>query len=215
MKKIIAVGLVIVLAFLMVACNANSEKNAAEGTEKNTVDVVESTEQASQEIETTETEAKVSKVDLDALLAVEAKDEFPISVQETVLVPGMYDDGTSLQDLNGEDGIGVVVKNNSGVTISEVEFLVLCTNGKSQTVGLGGLESPSFWYGEYTFSKDVKYMGVNSLNFENGTEMKCGIQCRLGEIENVNIIVYKYIDNNGKEVINENVYNWLPLTLEV
>ena len=210
MKKIIAFLLIFTLAFSLVACGDKTEKETETEKETKTTEAVETTEPSTEPV--TELEKVEPKVDIAALSAIEKQDTFPVSIKEVKFAPNAFSTGSI--PLNGEDAVVVTLANNTGVTITSVNILILCTdeNGKAT--------NPSHLYfslppmGELSFSEKVYKYTWDSQNLKTGTELVGGVQCELDNFKNANIIVYSYTDSNGKEVINENIYNWLPLTLE-
>jgi hypothetical protein len=211
MKKILALLLVLSLAFSFVAYGGDKKSDDAEETEKKTTEKVENTEPSTEPV--TEPEKVEPKVDLTALSAVEKQDTFPVSIKEVKFAPGANDDGSNVVSLDGEDAVVVTLANNTGVTITSITVFFLCTDKDGKTTIPGGLASAPI-IGDLPCSKNLMTVTWGSQNLKTGTELVGGIRCNLNRFENMNLIVYSYTDSNGKEVINENIYNWLPLTLE-
>ena len=211
MKKIIAFLLVFTLAFSLVACGDKTEKETETEKETKTTEAVETTEPSTEPV--TEPEKVEPKVDIAALSAIEKQDTFPVSIKEVKFAPDAYRDG-NIVSLNGDDAVVVTLANNTGVTITSVSVFFLCTDKDGKATFHSGFNSTPIVIGDLSYSKKLMTATWGSQNLKTGTELVGGIRCDLDDFENMNIIVYSYTDSNGKEVINENIYNWLPLTLE-
>jgi hypothetical protein len=134
-------------------------------------------------------------------------------------VEGGYDNGSAVVDINGEDAVVIKLKNNTSSTIQKFTILVLFTDENRKGCKMGLFQDISNSYiidGKVvSYSNCVEVMGTESANLKSGTEEAYAVQCDMKCFENVNVIVYSYVDSTGKEIVNENYEEWLKNTSEI
>lgn len=152
--------------------------------------------------------------DLDALNEIEENDDFAITIVDREIIRDAYTEPSAA--FEGSDAIVFNVKNNTGEFINEIDFLLFPTNGFGEGVSVDLLSfSSNIYFGEMdSFSDKVQLLSTEDAEMEAGEDEKFAVQCDASRIVNMNAIVYSYIDSNGEEVINENVYEWLLNTQE-
>jgi hypothetical protein len=117
-------------------------------------------------------------------------------------------------DGQGLDAVVLTFTNNTDVAITSVKVYFICTDINGKTVRPGNFPGKVVVSEDLSYSENLMEANWASLNVKPGTNLVAKFRCNFSRFENMNIIVYSYTDANGKEVINENAYNWLPLTLE-
>ena len=224
MKKLLAILLTLAMLFCLAAC---SSKDESEETEKESTK--ESADEETKEQETTEEapteEAPVEetpaapekKVNVAKLERIEDSDDFAVKVIDVDFVSGYYAEGRDLWAASEcLDGTLVAIENTTGGEITAVTVWVLATkDGKEAS--FNELSSPILTIiGQTpTYSSYVKQMTVKDVQMANGESETFGMQCTTSWFDTMNIIVYSYTDANGKEVVNENAYEWINNTLPV
>lgn len=165
-----------------------------------------------------EDETNKKGIDLNALKAVEDADTFNVSVISIEKFKDGYKGGAVLS-LVGDDAILVKIKNNTGAKIQNFKVLVLATDKNGNGCDLGKLQSmpKTIITNEHKvekYSNYVKCLENNTADLAVGAEKEYGVRCNLQKIENVNAIVYSYVDATGKEVVNNNYEKWLEKTIK-
>ena len=161
----------------------------------------------------------VEVVDTAALDEIEGQDTFAVRITKKEAVKGAFDNGSTVVDLNGEDGYILTVENNTDATVNEIKFLVLAIGNDGKACSLGMLQSmqiDAFQMFEQTlvYNKQVKVMGTTTAELTTDATFKIGVQCSLSNVAYMNVIVLSYVDANGNEIYNNNAATWLSNTLE-
>ena len=222
MKELLAIIIVVVLAMSVSACGNSIDKERSSSVMTDVSDDTDSSK-AAESVDSDissgqETEEDSLCIDLEALGLIEKEDNFALKVKEKQAVEGLFDNGSAVVDLNGEDGLVITIENLLDTNVEEFTILILCTDANGKGCDLGGLASPSnvtISGGKViSYSNYVKTMGTTTAGLKANSNKEFSIQCKLGEIENVNAIIYSYKNADGKEVVNENCEEWLTNTLE-
>ncbi len=214
-RFILLLVVVLMCASVFSACEKNQEKDV----ESEDTVVTDVTEAPENDIEDDVEKDSAEAVDVDELDKIEKNDTFAVRVTDIKLVEGLFDNGSTVVDLNGEDGFLLEVSNYTNSEVNEVKFLILCTDkdGKACTLGGFGSIPQTIIQGHsvVTYSNKVQFMGVNTAGISSADSEEIAGQCSLGDIAKVNALVYSYIDADGNEVVNDNFVNWLSYTNEV
>lgn len=228
MKKVLVLFLVAMLLFSVTSCSTDVPENEAESeadetkateVEENEASETETADEDSQGAEDEESASDVNLADLEAMNSVEKNDTFLAKVTKAEKAPGLFDDGSAVVSLEGEDGVVLTVENLTVNTINEFTVLVLATDsdGKGRDFGtLQGLNQSVSFDGTVvsSYSNYVKVMGTKTADLAPGKSDSYSIKCNLDNIENVNAIVYSYVDSNGNEIVNNACAQWLSYTTE-
>lgn len=226
MKKWLTLLLALAVLGSFAACSEEKEQPPAassavsqEQKNENPSSATSSEEQSQENSEEDDSKNEL-RIDLEALKTVENADTFELKVIQAKPMKGLFDNGSAVVDLNGEDGIVLAMANRGNNTIEEFTVLILCTDENGKGVDLGALvSSPDMLLGSdgtvMSYSQHVKVMGTDSAGLAPGTNEEFSIQCDLTNIANVNAMVYSYVNATGEEIVNENANAWLTNTLEV
>lgn len=221
MKKIVVLLLAGLLMLTFSACVESERKDSSDNesttqTETQSKDQESSNVTESEEEETDESEV----VDTAALAKIEQADDFAIKIKAAKAVEGLFDNGSTVIDLNGEDGVLLTIENSLDITVNEFAVLILCTdeNGKGCDLGTLNLTSPSTAIIDgqvVSYSDYVKFMGTSEADLAPNNSKEFSLQCDLGKIKNVNAIIYSYTDADGNEIVNENYVDWMKNTVDI
>lgn len=232
MKKLLALLLALSMLLSFAACSAN---NADEGDKKSGKETTESTKEekdnadeeeetpskpdASVSTEPTATESAATEpaptapaktVDIDKLNKILLSDMFPVQITATRKVENGFKTGTVVS-LEGDDAFVITLKNFSGGQVSQITLAVLATTKDGVPCDLGTLSGMYLSNGNY--APQVKFLQVNKV-MEDGEEYdQSAIRCDFDKVENISLFVCSYVDADGNEIINEDVYDWLVATL--
>ncbi len=151
--------------------------------------------------------------DLDALNEIEKNDNFAITIVEREIFRDAYKGTEAVFD--GEDAIVFDVVNNSDELINNIKFLLFPTNGRGEGVSIDKLSFSTDFLGDDDYYSDkVQVLSTENADLASGSTEQFAVQCDASKIVNMNAIVYSYVDSNGEEIINENIYDWLVNTQE-
>lgn len=214
MKRIWMFLLCMCLTVSLFACKGSDGSMAATQPESTETTQPQATVPTQPETtEPTQPAEPVKKINIQKLNSLEQADTFGLKVIKKEKVENGFKQGTVI-NLAGDDALVLTVKNDTGVKIVSFQILALATDKDGVACDLGTLKG--YYFGaEYAFAKEVKVLGIEHV-MENGDIYDKGaIQCDLGKVENVNLIVYCYTDENGNEVFNPAWTEWLTNTAEV
>ena len=211
-KKLLCLILAVVLSVsVLAACGDNSDNT--DGSTKVTA------EKATDASAQNNTNGVYVYADVDAMTAVEQEqaDDFALQVVDKRIEKDYYTGETA--SLGGKDAIIFKIQNPTDKEMFRFKMLVFCTdeNGKGTNLGmLNNLSSVVLGneIKDVKYSNAVTYMSADSADLAANSSLEYAIRCDSSRINTVNIIVYSYIDESGKEFINPACKQWLEKTYE-